>query len=596
MDLLGFLSLIGGLALFLYGMEVMGKGLTNLSGGRMEALLSKLTSGRLSAVFLGLAVTAVIQSSSATTVMVVGFVNSGIMGLTQAAGVIMGANIGTTVTAWLISLAGIESDGLFLQLLKPSTFSPVLAAAGVVMILFSKSKKKNDIGTILIGFAVLMYGMETMSGSVEPLADDPTFTHLMTAFTNPILGVIAGAVLTGIIQSSSASVGILQALCLTGTVPYSVAIPVIMGQNIGTCVTALISAIGASKNAKRAAMIHLYFNLIGVIIISAVFYVLNSVFSFDFLNEMATASGIAVFHSLFNVTVTVMLFPFLNQLVRLAAWTVKDSKEDTPAVTDSDLALLDERFLNQPAVAVEQGHEVLLKMARKSMDAIHISLELFENYNPGTSSEVEKLENDTDHYEDVLGTYLVRASERELSAKDSERISVYLQNIGDLERIADHAINLVHSFAEMNQKKLSFSDQARSEIGVIINAVNEVTTLTLNAMTDNNLDELSDIEPLEQVIDYLTRTIREHHIVRLREGKCTMELGYILADITTNLERVSDHCSNLASSMIMADNGGYDTHEYLTRYKQTSNEEFTQRYKKMSDKYSLENSLTNLKS
>jgi len=588
MNPFGVLSLAGGLALFLYGMEVMGRGLTNLSGGRMEALLSRLTSNRLSAVLLGLAVTAVIQSSSATTVMVVGFVNSGIMQLTQAAGVIMGANIGTTVTAWLISLTGISGDTLLLQLLKPSVFSPVLAVVGIIMILFTKSKKDNDIGSILIGFAVLMFGMETMSGSVKPLADDPAFTSLMTAFTNPVLGVLAGAVLTGIIQSSSASVGILQALCMTGTVPYAVAIPVIMGQNIGTCVTALISSIGASKNARRAAMIHLYFNLIGVTIIMAVFFLLHSVFSFDFLNDMATASGIAVFHSLFNVTVTILLFPFLNQLVKLAALTIPDKAEDRTATDDPGvLALLDDRFLTQPALAVRQGHQVLLSMAHTSVESIHLALKLFQNYNPENVQKIEKLEKETDKTEDALGSYLVRASSRELSEQDSERVSLYLQNIGDLERIADYALNLSQSFTEMHQKGIRFSKQAMSEIGVIIRAVGEVTAITEESMASGSLEKLLDVEPLEQVIDQLTRTVREHHILRLRDGSCTMELGYILADITTTLERVSDHCSNLASSWLMAESGGYDTHQYLTEYKKIDNETFRQRFTKMSLRYTL---------
>jgi len=587
MNLLGILSLIGGLALFLYGMEIMGKGLTNLSGGRMESLLAKLTSNRLSAVFLGLAVTAVIQSSSATTVMVVGFVNSGIMQLSQAAGVIMGANIGTTVTAWLMSLAGIDSDQLLLQLLKPSVFSPVLAAIGIILIMFTKDKKKNDIGSIFIGFAVLMYGMEAMSSSVEPLADDPTFTHLMTAFTNPVLGVIAGAVLTGIIQSSSASVGILQALCMTGTVPYAVAVPVILGQNIGTCVTALISSIGASKNAKRAAMIHLYFNLTGVIIFLSGFYVLHAFFSFSFLNTMATASGIAVFHSFFNVTVTILLFPFLNQLVKLATLSVPEKKEaDTPSVS-GNLALLDERFLNQPALAVEQGHTVLLSMAQTSMDAMHYALELFHSYNGKTMSKVESLESETDRFEDALGSYLVKASEKELSAKDSERVSLYLQNIGDLERIGDHALNLAQSFREMEEKHLTFSDPANSEMEKTILAVEDITSLTLKALSTGAQSDLLDVEPLEQVIDQLIKVDREHHIRRLKEGSCTIEMGYILADITTNLERVSDHCSNIASAMLLADKGGYDTHEYMTEYKNTSNEIFRQRYQSMWDKYQL---------
>jgi len=588
MDIFGVLALVGGLALFLYGMEAMGKGLTNLSGGRMEALLSRLTSSRLSAVLLGLAVTAVIQSSSATTVMVVGFVNSGIMKLTQAAGVIMGANIGTTVTAWLISLTGIEGDSLFLQLLKPSVFSPVLAAVGIIFILFSKEKKKKDTGTILIGFAILMYGMEAMSGAVEPLADNPAFTSLMTAFTNPVLGIVAGAVLTGIIQSSSASVGILQALCMTGTVPYAVAIPVIMGQNIGTCVTALISSIGASKNARRAAMIHLYFNLIGVTVFLTGFYLLHAFISFDFLENAATPSGIAIFHSIFNITVTILLFPFLNQLVKLATISVRDQEARGTADQETgELARLDPRFLAQPAVAVEQSHAVLLSMAEKSMEAITLAFGLFGRFSEEDAERIDVLEDQTDHYEDVLGSYLVKTAEQELSVRDSERVSLYLQNIGDLERIADHAANLVHSFREMKDKEISFSDQAKEDLRVLTQAVSDVTALTLRAMTGSDAGAAADVEPLEQVVDSLTKAVRERHIIRLREGTCTIELGYVLADITTNLERVSDHCSNLASSLIMADKGGYDTHEYLTAYRQFSNEEYQRRYQKMAAKYHL---------
>jgi len=588
MDLFGVLSLFGGLALFLFGMETMEKGLTNLSGGRMEALLSSLTSNRLKAVLLGLLVTAVIQSSSATTVMVVGFVNSGIMQLAQAAGVIMGANIGTTVTAWLISLTGIEGDALWLQLLKPSSFSPVLAVIGIIYIMFSKEAKKKNVGMIMIGFAVLMYGMEGMSSAVEPLADDPAFTSLMTAFQNPILSVAAGAVLTGIIQSSSASVGILQALCMTGSVPYSVAIPVIMGQNIGTCVTALLSSIGASKNARRAAMIHLYFNLIGVTLFLVGFYLLHAICSFEFLDEAATPAGIAMFHSIFNVTVTVVLFPFLDQLVALARFTIPDSAKDTAAAPEAgDFARLDERFLMQPAVAVEQSHEVLISMAEKSMLAMKEALNLFYFYNEEKAQEVEDLENQTDRYEDVLGSYLVKTAEQQLSGRDSERVSLYLQNIGDLERIADHAANLVRSFREVESKKISFSTQAREDLMTLISAVSDVTTLTMSAMNGTNSEAAADVEPLEQVVDSLVHSVRERHIARLREGSCTLELGYILADVTTNLERVSDHCSNLASSLICEDKGGYDTHEYLTAYKQSDNEEFQRRYQQMASRYQL---------
>jgi len=516
--------------------------------------------------------------------MVVGFVNSGIMKLTQAAGVIMGANIGTTVTAWLVSLAGIEGDTLFLKLLKPSSFSPVLAALGMIFILFSKEKKKKDIGTILVGFAILMYGMETMSGAVEPLSDDPNFTGLMTAFTNPVLGVIAGAVLTGIIQSSSASVGILQALCMTGSVPYAVAVPVIFGQNIGTCVTALLSSIGASKNARRAAMIHLYFNVIGVTVFLSAFYILHMFFPFSFLSEAATPSGIAVFHSIFNITVTVLLFPFLDQVVHLASISIKD---DTVEEKKSELSRLDERFLSQPAVAVEQSHEVLLSMAEKSMDAIVNAVDLLNGFDEKKAEYANSLEDETDHYEDVLGSYLVKIAAQELSEHDSERVSLYLQNIGDLERIADHASNLVYSFSEMHEKGMAFSEEAEKDLSVLTSAVKDVVSLTLSSMKDGDLKEASKVEPLEQVVDTLTREVRERHIIRLREGTCTIELGYVLADITTNLERVSDHCSNLASSLIMVDQGGYDTHEYLTAYRETGNEEFQRRYRQLAGKYRL---------
>ncbi|MCF0146736.1 MAG: Na/Pi cotransporter family protein [Eubacterium sp.] len=587
MNLMGVVTLIGGLALFLYGMDVMGKGLTNLSGGQMESLLSKLTSNRLFAVLLGLGVTAVIQSSSATTVMVVGFVNSGIMKLAQAAGVIMGANIGTTVTSWLMSLTGIQSDQIILQIMKPTFFSPILAAIGVIFILFCKEKRKKDIGSILVGFAILMFGMETMSGAVKPLANDPNFTKLMTAFTNPILGVIAGAVLTAIIQSSSASVGILQALCMTGSVPFAVALPVIMGQNIGTCVTALISSIGASKNAKRAAMIHLYFNLIGVAIFMAVFYILNAIFKFSFLSEMATPAGIAIIHSIFNISVTIVLFPFLDKLVKLACFTIRDKEDDAEQERANDLARLDERFLTQPAVAVDQGQAVLLSMAAKSMSAFRIAVGLLDGFSEEKAEQVDTLENEVDHYQDALGAYLVKASERELLEHDSERVSVYLQNIGDLERISDRASNIVHSFREMNRKKIAFSDDGVQDLKVLTSAVTEVSDLTLQALQKEDPAIAENVEPLEEVVDRLTHQVRKRHIARLRDGSCTVELGNILADLSTNMERVSDHCSNLASSLLLVDKGGYDTHEYLTEYRRKDNEHFRVKYEQMADKYQL---------
>lgn len=587
MDLFSILTLLGGLALFLYGMEAMGTGLTNLSGGKMAELLSKMTGSRLRAVLLGLIVTSVIQSSSATTVMVVGFVNSGIMKLAQAAGVIMGANIGTTVTAWLISLAGIQGEQLWLRLLKPTSFSPVLAAVGIVLILFSKSSKKKNTGQILVGFAILMFGMNTMSSAVEPLSEDPSFTRCMTEFSNPVLGVLAGTVITAVIQSSSASVGILQALCMTGAVPYAVAVPVIMGQNIGTCVTALLSSIGTSRNARRAAMIHLYFNLIGTTIFLIVFYSVNALAGLPFVAENATPAGIAMIHSIFNISTTILMFPFLDKLVWLANKTVRDKKNGTETEETRELARLDERFLAQPAVAVQQGRTVLLAMAQNAFDSMSRAISLLDGYDRKTDEKVHELEDLTDRYEDALGSYLVKISERELTAEDSEKISVYLQNIGDLERIADHAVNVVDSFREMEEKGIRFSSSAVEDIRVLMNAVSEVMKLTEKAIRDQDVSAARKIEPMEQVVDRLKDAVRERHIVRLREGACTVELGYILADISTDFERVSDHCSNLASSLIMSERGGYDTHEYLSVYRNSGNEEFRREYQRMASRYPL---------
>ena len=475
MDFFSILTMLGGLALFLYGMQVMGDGLAKISGGKLEKILENLTSSKLRAVLLGLGVTAVIQSSSATTVMVVGFVNSGIMKLTQAVGIIMGANIGTTVTAWILSLAGIESNNFFMSLLKPSSFAPILALIGIVLLMFTKNSRKKDIGAILVGFAVLMFGMDTMSAAVKPLADVPEFTNLLLAFSNPIAGVLAGTVLTAIIQSSSASVGILQALCVTGAVPYSAAFPIIMGQNIGTCVTALLSAIGANKNAKRAAMIHLYFNIIGTVVFLSVFYILNAAVQFPFMDAMATPAAIAVTHSVFNVTATLLLLPFSNLLVKLACMTIRDSSEDVEAAKeDQEFLILESRFLEKPAFAVEQGRTAARRMAEDSWKALKASFDVLHDYSEEKAQKITKMESKVDRYEDELGTYLVQLNNKDLSETDSHSVSMMLHCIGDFERISDHAVNIKESADELHAKGLSFSVYAKAELRVLTAAVTKI--------------------------------------------------------------------------------------------------------------------------
>ena len=586
MDVFDFLTMLGGLALFLYGMSAMGDGLSRLSGGRMERLLEKLTSRRLMGVLLGLVVTAVIQSSSATTVMVVGFVNSGIMQLSQAVGVIMGANIGTTVTSWLLSLTGIEGSSLLLQMLKPSSFSPILAVIGIVFLMFSKKEKKKDVGTILIGFAVLMFGMETMSGAVEPLAQMEGFTRIFTMFSNPILGMLAGTVLTAVIQSSSASVGILQALCTTGAVTFGTAIPIIMGQNIGTCITAILSSIGASKNAKRAAAVHLYFNVIGTVLLMIVFYSVNTFVQFDFLTDAASPAGIAVVHSLFNVAATLVLFPFAGVLEKLAILTIPDrKKEEEPA--GEAVSRLDERFLDKPGLAMEESRVVAASMARQAKKSMDLAISLMGGYDEETAEKIMELENQVDRYEDMLGTYLVKLSSRDLSGKDSRMLSLLLHSIGDFERISDHAVNLVQAAREMREKKLAFSDDARKELGIFTDAVREIMELAFGAFEGEDMNLARQVEPLEQVIDVINMEEKQRHILRLRQGRCTIELGFILADVSTNLERVADHCSNIAVCLLQSSRGGFDTHGYLEELKNEEDESYKAVYSEMSRKYRL---------
>lgn len=586
MDIFNFLNMIGGLSLFLYGMSIMGNGLSKMSGGKLETILEKLTTKRIFAVLLGAGVTAVIQSSSATTVMVVGFVNSGIMKLSQAVGIIMGANIGTTITSWMLSLTGIEGSTIWLKLLKPSSFSPVLAAIGIILVMASKSEsKKKDIGGILLGFAILMFGMETMSGAVSGLADNPSFTRLMTAFSNPVLGMAAGAILTAIIQSSSASVGILQVLCATGAVHYSVALPIIMGQNIGTCVTSIISSVGASKNARRAAMVHLYFNLIGTIIFMVVFYSVNSFVTFAFLGESANAAGIAVIHSLFNIGATIMLFPFSDKLVKLAELTIPDGKIKEEVA--ENVVSIDERFLGKPAFAMELCRGKVHEMAGLTRRAMELALGVLLSYDKEKADEVIGLELVADKYEDVLGSYLVKLSGKNLSTSDSQTMSIILHSISDFERISDHAMDIVKSAEEINSKGLSFTRQAKQEIETLCRAVNDICNLTVDSFCTGNVEKATHVEPLEEVIDTLSKKIKENHIKRLQKGKCTIEMGFILEDILTGLERVSDHCSNVAVEMITIYDNDYNTHEYFKSFSNEERDSFNREYEELIKKYPI---------
>lgn len=588
MDIFSVLTMVGGLALFLYGMQVMGDGLAKVSGGKLERILENLTSNPIKAVLLGAGVTAVIQSSSATTVMVVGFVNSGIMKLNQAVGIIMGANIGTTVTSWILSLSGLQGDNVFVKLCKPSSFSPLLAVIGVIFLLFIKDEKKKDIGAIMVGFAVLMFGMETMSDAVKPLANVPEFTGILTAFSNPVLGMIAGAVLTAIIQSSSASVGILQALCVTGAVSYGVAIPIIMGQNIGTCVTALLSSIGATKNAKRAAMVHLYFNIIGTVVFMVLFYTINAVVGFSFLGTATNAAGIAVIHSLFNVFATMLLLPFGKGLEKLACLTIRDDVQPAEVEEErKELQLLDSRFLEKPAFAMEQSVHVANKMAEESKRTLFTAMDLLWNYTEDGAKKVGELENLVDQYEDELGTYLVKLSRQNLSVRDSHTLSIVLHCIGDFERISDHAINIMEAAQEMHDKKLIFSPKAEEELKVFSRAVQDIVEKAYAVFRDQDEKLAQKVEPLEAVVDELNQEVKKRHIRRLREGKCTIELGFILSDITTSLERVADHCSNIAVCVTQVREDTYDTHGYLNSVKNEESEIFRGLVLEEEEKYLL---------
>jgi len=581
MDLFDVLSLIGGLALFLFGMNLMGSALEKKAGGQLKTLLEKMTNNPIKGLLLGLGVTAVIQSSSATTVMLVGFVNSGIMTLHQAIYTIMGANIGTTVTSWLLSLTQIDGSSLFLKLMKPTSFTPVLALIGIIMYMFLKNDKKKDTGMILLGFAVLMTGMDTMSGAVAGLKNVPAFTNILTVFSNPILGVLAGAVLTAIIQSSSASVGILQALSSTGTITYSAALPIIMGQNIGTCVTAMISSVGANKNARRTSLVHLYFNLVGTIALLIVFYTLNTFIDFAFVNTAIDAKGIATVHTIFNLLSTLILLPFGRLLEKMAYITIPEKEEK------EEYQMLDERLLGTPAVAVERCKDTVTSMAQISVSTIKQALNGFDSYTAKIGEEVRAGEAKVDQYEDHLGTYLVKLSALDMTHADSNETSKLLHIIGDFERISDHAVNVIESAEEMKDKRSEFSGVAKQEINLMIGAVNEILDLALDAFCNENLNSAFLVEPLEQVVDYLKDTIKKNHIARLRKNECTIELGFILSDLITNLERVADHCSNIAGCMLEMTHDDLDIHEYLRRIKKGDVKEFNEAYDNYMKKYSI---------
>ncbi len=578
MDIFDALSLIGGLCLFLFGMNLMGQALERRAGGSLRTILGKLTTRKIIGLLTGLGVTAVIQSSSATTVMVVGFVNSGLMTITQAINVIMGANIGTTVTAWILSLGGIESSNVFVQLLKPTSFTPVLALLGTIFYMFSKSSKKQDTGTILLGFAVLMFGMDTMSEAVKGLADVPQFQNMFLIFKNPILGVLVGAILTAIIQSSSASVGILQALSATGQVSYGATVPIIMGQNIGTCITAILSSFGTNKNAKRAALVHLFFNIIGTVVLLIVFCIVKALLKPLLLDAPATYMGIAVAHSTFNIICTILLYPMSGLLEKLVNILVPDAKDKEV------MPVLDERLLSTPPVALELCHNTTVDMATSAVDALKKSLSAFDTYSDDLASSIREIEDKTDHYEDILGTYLVKLSTRPVSEEESVEIAKLLKVIGDFERISDHSVNLLCSVEELREKNIEFTPAARAELAVILSAVSEILDLSLECFKHSDLDAATSVEPLEQVIDKLREKLRSRHILRLQQGECTIEAGFIWSDLLTNLARTSDHCSNIAGSIIDVANNNMNMHEAL-RNARDDDPDFKEKYQAYKEKY-----------
>lgn len=583
MTLNDILTMLGGLAVFMFGMHTLSAALEKLAGGRLEHWLEKMTSNPLKGVALGAGVTALIQSSAATTVMMVGFVNSGIMKLSQAIGVIMGANIGTTATSWILSLSSVSGSGL-LALLSPKAFTPIIAAVGVAMIMFTKSDKRKTIGTILIGFSLLMFGMNTMSGAAESLQDNEAFASIMVKFSNPFLGVLAGALLTAVLQSSSVSIGILQALSdKTGTVTYSIALPIILGQNIGSCVTALISSIGANKSAKRVAIVHLYFNVIGTVLFLSLFYLVNALIDLPFMNEQLGPVGIAIIHSCFNVLVTLFFLPFTKQLEKLACLTIRDK----PGEESTVVPMLDKRLLNTPAVAIEQCKNVAFKMAQLTQKTLLMSIDLVKHYDPKIAQEVVDNEDAIDIYEDNIGSYILKISSKDLSVTDGQVVSNLLHTIGDLERISDHAVNIKEAAEEMFTKKVRFSEAAEKEVDIMIKAVTEILDMSIRSFMTSDISLAKDVEPLEDVIDVLRTELKSRHVERLREGVCTIELGFILQDLLTNFERVSDHCSNIAVCLIQTSDNSMDTHEYMTELKRLEKSEFMDEFNRYKSKYVL---------
>lgn len=582
MNLFDVLSLMGGLALFLFGMNLMGSALEKRAGNQLKTFLANITSNPFKGFLLGLGVTVVIQSSSATTVMVVGFVNSGVMTLRQAVGVIMGANLGTSMTSWILSLTGIQGDNFFIQLLKPASFVPIVAMIGVVLYMFQKSAKRRDTGVILMGFAILMFGMEAMSGAVSGLKDVPEFTRILVLFSNPVLGVIVGTVFTAIIQSSSASVGILQALTATGSVTYATAVPIIMGQNIGTCISALISSIGASKNAKRAAVIHLSFNVIATLVLLPLYYLVSWLLQDPLGDKIASPVGVAIVHTVFKLIALLILMPFTKQLEKLSCVIVPDSKKN------EETQLLDERLLATPSVAMVRCREVAVSMAKTAVRSIKEAAALLGNYSEKAAMHVRELEDEVDVYEDKLSSYLVKLSAHDMSESDSAEANKLLHVIGDFERISDHAINVVNSAEEIHDKKLEFSGQAKKELNVLIDAVLEILDLALASFEKDDLDSAVMVEPLEQVVDYLRDVLKKQHIRRLRKQECTIELGFVLTDILTNLERVSDHCSNIAACILEIARDEMDVHEYLRTVKGGEMKEYNDYFDYFKVKYALD--------
>jgi len=587
MTIFDVFALCGGLALFLYGMNLMGDGLERKAGGQLKDLLERLTSNTFKGFLLGMGVTAVIQSSSATTVMVVGFVNSGVMTLRQAIGIIMGANVGTTVTAWILSLTGIQGDSFLMQFVKPSNFSPVLALIGIVLYMFTKKASNKDTGSILLGFAILMTGMETMSGAVAPLKTMPEFANILLLFQNPIFGVLAGALLTAIIQSSSASVGILQALCVTGAVTYGAAIPIIMGQNIGTCATAMISSVGTNKNARRTSLVHLYFNVLGTTICLGAYAIAYYFFQPAVINMPIDAAGIAVVHTAFNLITTAMMLPMAGLLEKLAYATIKDEPTDEPQQA-FELSLLDERLLATPTIAVEQARQVANMMAEFSFDACRKAMTLLDNFDQSVYDEVVELENRVDVLEDSMGTYLLALGRESLSEADTSEVALLLHSIGDLERVGDHALGLAKTADEIRTKEIAFSTSAQQDIMTLRMAVSDIIGVTVNAFTQHNIALAHHVEPLEQIVDILRVKMKEGHIDRMQTGMCTQQTGFVYSDLITNCQRISDHCSNLAVSLIRTEVDKLDAHEYLGSLKAGEDREFVELYNQYKKKYNLD--------